>query len=231
MNYRPLTLLLATVFALAHAPPSAASDSDCDSFNKLREKQQLDAKGGSALVASRQLEQLCKKIGLQAAPIGAPSVFEVLKGVFAVERSRTDRLKPTAPPGMPVGVVMPVGGKVVLDYSAVAVESVTAVAVDGPRLQLRQGDAGSGSVSIAAEQLQPAQDYKWVLRTRRQVYDGTFSIPDAQKTERVQARLKQLPTLSDNPITLLVLEAAIYDDEDMYGARDATVAKLRRELQ
>jgi hypothetical protein len=184
------------------------------------------------VLAVRQLDQLCKAIELQTAPSGAPSLIEVLALAFGEERKgRHDRLKPTAPPGMPVGMVLAMGGKVVLDYSAVASESVTGLEVDGPRLQLRQRDAGSGSLAITAEQLQPGQDYKWVLRTRRQVYDGTFSIPDAPKAERVLARLKLLPSLSDNPITLLALEATIYDEEDMYGARDATVAKLRRELQ
>lgn len=181
--------------------------------------------------ATRQIEQLCKKVGIEPKPGGAESLRQVGKLLLQDKSRGGDRLKPAAPPGVPTGPVMPVDGALEFDVSGLGSEVMQSLEVSGPDLKLRLQPSAGAPARIEASRLRPGAEYRWVLVTSRQTYNGSFSLPDTETMKRVQARVDKLKGLSDNAVTLLVLEAAIYDDEEIFASRDRTIAQLRRELQ
>lgn len=184
-------------------------------------------------VAARQLEMMCKKVGLEPAPAGNSSLLQVMKLAFGdTVKPRGDRLKPAAPAGMPTGPVMPKDGVVELDANEVGSEGLVALDIEGPQLSVRLRPVpASGIAQVQASQMRQGTQYRWVLTTRRQTYDGSFSLPDDETMKRTEARLRALTELSAAPATLLFLEAAIYDEEELFASRDRVIAALRRELQ
>ena len=190
-------------------------------------------KNASAKPAASELENACRKVGLEPKQNGSVSLIQVLKLALAdAPRPRGDRLKPQAPAGLPTGAVIPQDGVVELDANEVSAEGLVSLDIDGPSVNVRMRPmAASGKAQIPASQLRQGAQYHWVLTTRRQKYDGAFLLADPETMKRTEARLQTLKTLNVNPATLLLLEAAIYEDEELIASRDRVIAQLRVELQ
>lgn len=171
---------------------------------------------------------VCEKSKLAAGPDGNPSIFDVLKLAMADEpRPRGDRLKPAAPAGMPNGMVLPENGNIVFDANAVAAEGIVSLDIVGPQFSQR---VTAASTQIASSQFRPGAEYRWTLTTRRQSYDATFTLADAEATARVNARLQSVSALALDDTARLILQAAIYDDEEFYASRDKVIGALRQRL-
>ena len=131
---------------------------------------------------------------------------------------------------MPTGAVMPQNGQIVFNAGELRGEGLVSLDIDGPQLSVRLRPP-PGITQLPITQLKQGVEYRWVLTTKRQSYDATFQLPDAATLERTTTRLKALASLSVDATTLLILEAAIYDDEELYSSRDRVIAQLRRELR
>jgi hypothetical protein len=177
----------------------------------------------------RQIEAACKKLDLEAGEKGNSSIFAIVSLLYAEQTKRGgDRLKPEAPQGMPTGSVLAVNGQVDLDARAAASEGLVSMDVTGPQVNLRaQSIPSDGIIHLPAAQLRPGGDYKWVMRTKRQTYDGAFVFADAETAKRISDRIQTIPSLNVSPSAALLLEAAIYDDEGFYSARDRVVETLK----
>jgi hypothetical protein len=177
----------------------------------------------------KQTESACKKLELDPGETGNPSIFAIVSLVYGEQKKRGgDRLKPEAPAGMPTGRVLGANGQIELDASAAAPEGLLSMEVTGPQLNLRSQPLGSdGIVRLAVAQLRPGAEYKWILRTKRQTYDGSFVFADAETAKRIESRVQAIAGLNVSPSAALLLEAAIYDDEGFYAARDRIVETLK----
>ena len=174
-------------------------------------------------------DKACRTVKLDLKAEGNSSIKEIFKLAFAPAPKAGDRLKPPVPAGMPTGAVMPQNGQIVFNAGELSGEGLVSLDIDGPQLNVRLRPP-PGVTQLPITQLKQGVEYRWVLTTKRQAYDATFQLPDAATLERTTARLKALAGLSVDATTLLILEAAIYDDEELYSSRDRVIAQLRREL-
>jgi hypothetical protein len=166
---------------------------------------------------------------LASSPQGNPSLIEVLKLAFGDNvRARGDRAKPPAPPTMPTGLILPTDGQIVFDPGVASSEGVTSLVITGPRVDLKLRPAGPTPVPSAS--FVPGDDYHWVLTTTRNAYDASFMVAGPEVAARVQARLAAVATVESDPSVRLALEAAVYDDEELFRARDQAIARLRGSL-
>jgi hypothetical protein len=223
-------LSIAFVIGASFAAPVIGAEQSCAPRGSTTP---AGAQTQKAQEAIRQTESACRTpaLGLEPDPSakGNPSIFAVVSLIYGEGKKRGgDRLKPEAPPGMPTGRSLAVNGQLDLDASAAAPEGLISMDVTGPQVNLRaQPIPADGIIHLPAAQLRPGGEYKWVMRTKRQSYDGSFVIADAETAKRIADRVQTIPSLNVSPSAALLLEAAIYDDEGFYSARDRIVETLK----
>lgn len=138
----------------------------------------------------------------------------------------------TPPPGgLPTGRIMATPGGVAFNLQGAAAEGIVG-------LQLSSGGApvfGSANPApttqaVPLARLKPGASYDWTLVTRKASYKGSFELLDAEESAAVQARLDALAAATLTPQLHLLYQAAIYDEAELYTARDQLLDELRRQL-
>lgn len=193
----------------------------------------LESKDDSAVARDlKRAAELCRTVALEPKPDGNPSLKRTLAAVFAPKGTGGDRLKPPAPMGMPTGPVMPRDGQVAFDATEVASEGLVSLSITGQGVSVPASALpAGGTLLLSATQMRADTDYRWILTTRRQRYEGMFSLPDAETMTRVRSRLQALAEATPDARTRLLFEATIYDDEELFATRDLVVLAYRRELR
>lgn len=221
--------LVGLLFGLGLSLEAASAEQAC--LPKAVAAKEAAAKGLSA-AQLEQIERLCRTVAIEPKAGGNPSMLRTVQMATAPKLVGGDRLKPAAPMGMPTGAVVPRAGKIEFDASELAAESLLSLEVSGPQVRVSARPLpANGIVALDAAQLRQGVDYRWVLATRRQQYEGTFALPDAETLQRTQARVQTLAGAGADHRLALLLEAAIYDDEELFATRDLVIVAYRRELK
>jgi hypothetical protein len=221
--------LVGLLFGLALPLGAAAAEPACLSTAVAAKE---DAAKGLSAASREQIERSCRTVAIEPKAGGNPSMWRVIQIAYAPKVVGGDRLKPAAPMGMPTGAVMPRAGQIELDASELAAEGLLSLEVSGPQVRLSARPVpANGIVALDAAQLRQGVDYRWVLATRRQQYEGTFTLPDAETLQRTQARVQKLAGAGADRGPALLLEAAIYDEEELFATRDLVIVAYRREFK
>lgn len=223
---RPLKTSLAALGAwiVLAGTTNAAPAADCT----------VNIKPGANAKAQTLAQDMAKTNPCTLVPGLTPkSLSSVWSAMLSSNKTGGKRFDTPPPAGLPAGRVMLAASGLVFNLQAVLGEGV---------LSLQLSDSGSTAalfsvanpaqavVVVAAGRLKLGASYEWRLSTRKASYKGSFELLDAEDAAAVQSRLTALAAADLSPQLRLLYLAAIYDEAELYSARDLTLDEVRRLL-
>lgn len=157
----------------------------------------------------------------------AKSLKTVWTVLTASGRTGGKRFDTEPPVGTPTGRVLMTGNGVTFDLREVAAQRVQnlELTTDGKPV-FRAAAPLPQLVVVPAERLAAGQAYGWTLRTAANIYRGDFELLSAEESAQVQSRLDAIEAARLGPQLRLLYRAAVFDDAELYGARDEALAGL-----
>ena len=157
----------------------------------------------------------------------AKSLRSVWAVLTASGRTGGKRFETVPPAGTPTGRVLAGATGVPFDLRAVAAEGVQSLELTS-RGKLVFRAAGPMQAALAPrERLAPGESYDWVLRTGANAYRGSFELLEADEAAQVQSRLEAVAKSGLNEQMQMLYRAAVFDDAELYSARDEALAALQ----
>lgn len=198
---------------------AAASAQDCN----FREPEASGAKV-QALGQEAARSNPCATVpGLTAKSLATVWASFVASGKIGGKRFDT-----APPPGSPMGKVLASAEGVPFDLGPVTTEGVLNLTVTSKGAPLfNVVSPKQATVFVPADRLVPGNIYDWQLKTRANSYRGSFETASGEEVAQVQARLASVEKVQQSPSLRLLYAAAIYDDAELYVARDRALAQLR----
>lgn len=161
----------------------------------------------------------------------AKTLRSVWGSLMASSTSGGKRFDTLPPAGTPTGKVMATAKGIAFNLQAVSNEGVLGLQVTSDGVPVYSiANTVQALVWVPAERLKPGSNYDWSLITRKANYRASFEVVGADEVAALQLRLDALERASLSPEMRLLYTAALYDDAELYNARDQLLAQLRAQL-
>lgn len=161
----------------------------------------------------------------------AKTLSSVWGSLMASSTTGGKRFDTLPPAGTPTGKVLTTAKGIAFDLQAVSNEGVLGLQVTSAGAPVFSiANPTQTSVWVPAERLKPGADYDWSLSTRKANYRASFEVLEADEVAALQQRLDVLEKTPLSPAMRLIYTAALYDDAELYNARDQLLAQLRAQL-
>ena len=210
--------------ALAAPPPPAAATPDCS----------VQIKPGPHPNAQSLAQDAAKSNPCTLVPGLTPkSLASVWSALLSSNKTGGKRFDTPPPSGLPAGRVLLDSTGLVFNLQAVASEGVVALQVSAsgsPAPLFSLANPTQAVLVLPAERLRPGGAYEWRLSTRKANYKAAFEVLDADEAATVRAQLAALAAADLSPQLRQLYLAAIYDDAELYAARDQVLEQIRRQV-
>lgn len=161
----------------------------------------------------------------------AKSLSSVWSAFLSSGTAGGKRFDTVPPTGIPTGKVLASVEGVAFDLRAVLAESVQGIQVSAGRSPVYAiANPNQPVIVVPMNRLKPGDSYNWIISTRQNSYRGSFELLDNEEAADVQARLVALDKASLSPQMRLLYSAAVYDEAELYSARDQLLNQLRTQL-
>lgn len=190
------------------------------------------AKPGGTAKAQALAQEIGKTNPCATVPgLKARSLSAVWSAMLSSSKTGGKRFDAPPPADFPSGKLMAGAPGIVFNLKLVADEGVLGLQVSqGGTLLLNIAQPAPASALLPLAQLRPGASYDWTLTTRKSKYRASFELLEADEAAAVQAQLKALAAAELSPPTRLLYLAAIYDEAELYAARDQVLDDIRRQL-
>ena len=214
MKIGSLTLFIAFIFL---AIPKLSFSGEC---------MPLNLEGGdtdkSKLLAKRVVRtKLCGSESFSRQSV--ESVWASLMNQKKVGGKRFD----TPPPGgSPTGLILPSGKGVDFDFRKLQEEKLESFMLLADGKVIHRLNNFDPEFSIQINTASTSVSYSWALKTSKNNYHGEFHLAEKDVAALVNSRITEIRSSHLDRESALLYEAIVYDDNELYAARDKALHDL-----
>jgi hypothetical protein len=192
-----------------------------------------NCKVNTSAVATINAQSFSEQVGRSQACAVVPGITpQKLSAVWAsllsTPRTGGQRFETVPPKGMPTGKTLASEQGVEFDLRSIQDEGIVKLEVfSGGKLLKSVMAPAPNSVLIPNANLQADTSYAWRLLTRKTSYRGSFELPEDDELKDIQAKLEAIAQAENDQKVQLFFQAVVFDDAELYGARDKVLDQLR----
>ena len=218
------TLCTLGLWALLAVPVVAAAAPDCT----------VTIKPGVGAKAQALAQDAAKTNPCLLVPGLTPkSLSAVWSALLSTPKTGGKRFDTPPPEGLPAGRMLLADTGLRINLQAVVGEGVLALQIvgsgDGAPI-FNVNNPTQAVFVVPAARFKMGMSYDWRLTTRQASYKASFELLDADETKLVQARLVALAAAELSPQLRQLYQAAIFDEAELYTARDLVLDDIKRQL-